>query len=89
MTTNESLAQPLIDMLNTDAMIDSDVDVYALIATLQPIVPGPVFEMIALAHDMCPIHLTDLDTCRDDDTLNVTNSIVLDTPPLSACRHLR
>lgn len=98
MTTNERPAHnelidvvtaPLIEILVSDAMADSDVDTYELISSLSRMIPAPMFTHIALSFDMCPIHLTDLDSCADDDALDETESIVINTPPLSACRHLR
>lgn len=102
MTTNERPAHnelidvvtaPLIDILASDAMADSDVDLYELISSMHRLVPAPMFAHIALAFDMCPIHLTDLDTCADDDTLSDDDpeyASSLDvTIPLTACRHYR
>jgi hypothetical protein len=65
-----------------------DLDTFEMIALLKPFMPGPAFEALATTFDMCPIHLTDLDTCSDDDVLNEPPCVV-DTPPLTACRHLR
>jgi hypothetical protein len=95
MTTNEPTArdeliltvtQPVIELLAT---ADDGLDSYELIAALKPMIAWPFFEALALAVDMCPIHLTDLDSCTDDDTLAFVDSDVLNTPPLVACRHYR
>lgn len=87
MTTNESLS-PLIAALSAD-----ELDSIEIIFSLKPLMTGPAFEELALAFDMCPIHLQDLDSCADDDTDNDENDVVgmkpLDTPPLAACRHFR
>lgn len=86
--TNEAL-RPLIESI--DAVNENRGDAYEIIATLKPFVAGPVFEALALTFDMCPIHLTDLDSCADDDVLEIQPHVMTDPidVPLYACRHFR
>lgn len=94
MTTNEPLS-PADDARNLAAPIahliaaSDDTDMLDMLAALKPITPGPVFEMIALMLDMCPIHMTDLDSCADDDALDLDTPAARGPIPLTACRHLR
>lgn len=85
MNENESPAAALlIDMIAAQPEIDFE----RIVDALKPVLPAHVYDAIALAFDMCPVHDQDLDSCRDDDVL----ADDLDTayaPPLTACRHLR
>lgn len=81
------LATFLSDVMEGDL---PDVDILGVLDMLKPIVPGPVYEELALTFDMCPIHNQDLDSCADDDTDNDEKGMTpINTPPLCACRHLR
>lgn len=65
-----------------------ELDAYALIALLKPHMNGPAFEALALSHDMCPIHLSDLDSCADDDNDELADAAPFEIP-FTACRHFR
>lgn len=83
------LATFLADVLEGDI---PNTDILDVLDMLKPLVPGPVFEALALTFDMCPIHNQDLDSCADDDVLDVDtlpSMQPLNTPVLAACRHLR
>jgi hypothetical protein len=90
MTTNESpmtkLATFMADILEGDL---PNVDILDMLALLKPFMPGPAFEELSLTFDMCPIHLTDLDSCADDDSLKLDGPMFGKDIPLAACRHLR
>lgn len=94
MTTNtndlpnnaDSLAR-LIDHINVIVDHCDAFDTFELIPLLRPFMPTDAYVHVALSFDMCPIHTTDLATCRDDDALDTPESD--DMIPLSACRHLR
>lgn len=83
---NADSLRALIDNITTLADLP-DFDAYELIALVKPFMPTDAFVQLATAFDMCPIHLTDLDSCRDDDALDTPETD--DMIPLTACRHLR
>lgn len=69
-----------------DALLNrDDLDILDALTELKPLLTGPAFDELATLCDMCPIHLQDLDSCRDDDACDITDYDV----PLTACRHLR
>lgn len=53
----------------------SDIDFCELIELLHPLMPFPDYCALALQLDICPMHITDLDSCADDE--------------LTECAHLR
>jgi hypothetical protein len=100
MTTNESPATetpttPLDELISYIGKLEEDHDVnnFELIGYLKPFMPGPDFEALALSIEMCPIHLTDLDGCADDDYIGSNDPKYLDSMnldvPFTACRHFR
>lgn len=80
MTTNE-----LETLIYTIGEADNTPE---LILSLKPFLPGPTYIALSLAFDMCPIHDQDLDSCADDDTLEMAEAVPFEIP-FTACRHLR
>jgi hypothetical protein len=72
MTNNEKpSAMPAL----AEALIAHDVDIPEAITALRIDLTPAAFTELALLLDCCPIHMTDLDSCADDD--------------LDDCKHLR
>lgn len=68
--------------------LPDDVDSYELISYMKPFMPTAAFEALATSFDMCPIHLSDLDSCADDDNDELADAAPFEIP-FTACRHLR
>jgi hypothetical protein len=86
MTTNTNNVPDLSALHNA---IDNADDMIAVLDELKLIVPAHVFEALALAFDICPVHVQDLDSCADDDTPAADTEAARGPIPLAACRHFR
>lgn len=69
MTTNNA---PAIDTRITDAIADfilksDDLDISETLEIAATILTATAFRNLCAALDACPTHLSDLDTCRDDE----------------------
>lgn len=68
MTNNESPEAPSAMPALASALLDADdVDILDALAALRPLLTPAAFDELAILCDMCPMHMQDIDSCRDDD----------------------
>lgn len=62
--TNQS--NPAIDTLATNLLHANALDLHATLTALRALLTDDDFADLAATCDICPTHMTDIDTCRDD-----------------------
>lgn len=76
MTNNDANVNPPAMIAALDQIIAAinnadEFDVFENFESFRAILPPAAFEYFALSFDACPIHLCDLDSCADDDSLDI------------------